>query len=83
MFFNRGKKSNSDLEVRRSLYALNAFNSAILTSITKVSQPVFAQARIQFLKDGIKAIYDPNLPVPEHPVLARLWFVVFSKRMDN
>merc|ERR1711935_227683 len=65
-------KSNSDREVRRSLYALNAFNAAILTSITKVSQPVFAQARIQFLKDGVKAIYTQNEPCPDHPILAEI-----------
>ena len=64
-------KSNSDREIRRSLYALNAFNAAILTSITKVSQPVFAQARIQFLKDGVKAIYAADEPVPDHPILVR------------
>ena len=63
------------LDQRRSLFALNAFNVAILTSIQKVSQPVFAQARIQFLKDGLNAIYK-NENVPEHPVLDEIKLVV-------
>jgi phytoene/squalene synthetase len=53
---------------QRSLFALHAYNAAILTSIEKVSKPVFAQARIQFLKDGISKIYKNEI-VPEHPVL--------------
>lgn len=68
-------RSISDLDQRRQLFALNAFNVAILTSIQKVSQPVFAQARIQFLKDGINAIYK-NEPVPEHPVLDEIKLVI-------
>jgi len=68
-------RSISDLDQRRHLFALNAFNVAILTSIQKVSQPVFAQARIQFLKDGINAIYK-NDTVPEHPVLDEIKLVI-------
>ena len=36
-----------------------------------MSKPVFAQARIQFLKDGISSIYK-NENTPEHPVLDEL-----------
>ena len=37
--------------------SLRVFNIAILTSIEKVSQSVFAQARITFLKTGMEDIY--------------------------
>ena len=59
------------MEKRRSLFALRAFNCAILTSIQKVSQPVFAQARIEFLKTGVAQIYKTQ-PHQEHPVLDEL-----------
>ena len=72
------------------LSQFEAFNVAILTSITKVSQPVFAQARIQFLKDGLKSIYNQE-NVPEHPVLAEIqrgvelhkWRKVWMNRLIN
>ena len=57
--------------IKRSLFALHAYNAAILTSIEKVSKPVFAQARIQFLKDGISKIYKNEI-IPEHPVLEEI-----------
>jgi len=64
-------KSVSDLDKRRSLFALRAFNCAILTSIDKVSKPIFAQARIDFLRVGLNQIYNKE-PIPDHPVLREL-----------
>lgn len=68
-------KSVADLEKRRSLFALRAFNVAILTSIEKVSKPIFAQARIDFLKTGVDQIYKKE-PIPDHPILQELKYSV-------
>ena len=68
--------SVSDIERRRSLFALRAFNIAILTSIEKVSQPAFAQARITFLKTGLADIYAKDKAHAEHPILDELSLAV-------
>ncbi|CBY11825.1 unnamed protein product [Oikopleura dioica] len=72
--------SVSDIEKRRSLFALRAFNIAILTSIEKVSQPAFAQARITFLKTGLADIYAKDKVHAEHPILDELSFAVNSHK---
>ena len=70
----------SDIERRRSLFAIRAFNIAILTSIEKVSQPAFAQARITFLKTGLADIYAKDMSHAEHPILDELNLAVHQHK---
>ena len=46
-----------------------------MTSIEKVSKPVFAEARINFLKTGLNNIYKKE-PIPDHPILQELKYTI-------
>lgn len=75
-------KSITDYEKQRSLFAIRAFNVVILTSIEKVSKPVFAEARINFLKTGLNNIYKKE-PIPDHPILQELKYTIEKDKLPK